>query len=417
MTILILNVLTILVLVVLGVFSIRRLLFASTAAFTRIDSDRSTADSDLPVVTILIPCHNEDTVISKTLDTLLKMQYPREKLEIVVIDDLSSDDTLKIADGYAKEYDHITVHERSRGTNSRSKAAALNEALARFWRGEIVYFIDADHLVRSDALARLVRHFSDPKVGAVNGRSIPWNRHDSIVSSYVYLESLVHHRVTMYASDRLGLAPGVLGSNFCIRRSLLEKLGCFDEDSLTEDLELTVGIYEQGYKIKYDVTGITEHEAPNNARSYLLQHLRWNRGFNQVARTHWRRILRNDSIPLPRRIEEAMFSLGYVDRFFFLIAFALTFVSLFVLPSFHFPLWVWLLFLGLPALEILIALAIEGERVSMYLRLPLILSMFSLDIFVALKGLYEDVTRKPTRWTKTQRVGEGLKTSPYDTIT
>jgi cellulose synthase/poly-beta-1,6-N-acetylglucosamine synthase-like glycosyltransferase len=202
----------------------------------------------------------------------------------------------------------------------------------------------------------------------------------------------------------LGLAPGVLGSNFCIRRSLIEEIGLFNEDRLTEDIDLTVSIYEHGYIVKYDVTGITEHEAPDTVKNYILQHLRWNRGFNEVSRNHWRRILNNKKIPILRRMEEVLFSLGYLDRMFFSLAFMLTLISVYGLGSFHFPIWVWLFFLGSPALEILTAFIVERERFSMYLRLPLILSMFTVDIFVALRAVYEDFTKKPTNWYKTPRV-------------
>lgn len=416
MCIFVLNCLTILVLVVLGIFSIRRLVFALTAVFTRIDWGIRIPNSHRPFVTILIPCHNEQSVIAQTIDALLNIEYPKEQLEIVVIDDVSSDDTLKIARAYEKEYSHIHTLERSKVDRIRGKAAALNEALTKFTRGEIVYFIDADHRLKPDALIRLVRHFSDHKVGAVSGRCIPWNKYDSIISSYVYLESLVHHRVTMYASDRLGLAPGILGSNFCILRSLLEKLGCFNEKSLTEDLDLTVRIYEHGYIVKYDVTSITEHEAPDSIKSYISQHLRWNRGFNEVAKSHWRHILNNNRIPFLRRIEVAIFSLGYVDRLFFFAAFGLTLLSLSVFPSFHFPFWVWLFLLGFPAFEILTALLVEREQISMYFQLPLILSMFSLDVFVTLKAVYQGLAKRPNRWNKTPRVGDTPRTSELDAI-
>ena len=91
---------------------------------------------------------------------------------------------------------------------------------------------------------------------------------------------------------------------------------------------------------------------------------------------------------------------------FFSLAFMLTLISVFVLPSFHFPTWVWLFFLGIPALEILAAFIAERESFSMYLRLPLILSIFSVDIFVALKAIYQDLIKKPTSWYKTPRAGD-----------
>jgi len=358
-----------------------------------------------PLITVLIPCHNEESVISETLSCLLDADYPSDKLEIIVIDDLSSDNTLKIIQDYEKKCSQIHVFQRSKD-KMRGKAAALNEALIKFTKGEIIYFLDADHRIKPDTIVRLVRHFLDPKVGAVNGRSIPWNRYNSLISSYVYLESLVHNRVTMYASGRLGFAAGISGSNFCVRRELLEKAGLFHEKCLTEDMDLAVTICKLGYSIKYDITSITEHEAPNSIESYMLQHLRWNRGFNEVARSRWREILFNRKLPLFSRINEFIFSLGYLDRLFFCIALVLTFLSLMGSTSYQFPYWVWLFFICPPTMEILIGLFLEKAPFTMYLRLPLILSMFSIDIFMAVRALLQDIVQKPTQWYKTPRVGD-----------
>jgi len=397
---------TVVVLLVLSIFSVRRLIFLLTAFFSKTDRNLNIVNESFPTVTVYIPCHNEETVIGATLDSLLQIDYPIDKLQIVVIDDGSSDKTLNVAKKYEKAYVQIHVLHRSREHSLRGKSVSLNEAISTFSLGEILYFLDADHRPKSDALIRLVRHFSDSKVGAVNGRSIPSNKHDALISTYVYIESLVHHRVTMFSSDRLDLAPGILGSNFCIRRSLLQEIGGFNEERLTEDIDLTVSIHEKGYKTRYEVTSITEHEAPNTVEGYMLQHLRWNRGFNQVARTHWRRVLANKKIPLFRRLELIAFSLGYLDRLFFALALGLSAVSLFFLPSFRFPHWIWLIFIGIPALEILAALFLDQQKISVYLRLPLTLSMFSLDIIVALRGFYHDLTKKPRRWYKTLRIAD-----------
>jgi len=87
------------------------------------------------------------------------------------------------------------------------------------------------------------------------------------------------------------------------------------------------------------------------------------------------------------------------------------------MPSYRFPYWVWPIFLGLPLFQILIALILERERMNIYLRLPLILSMFSVDILVSLTALYQDITQKPTRWYKTLRIGDRATTEKEDLIT
>jgi cellulose synthase/poly-beta-1,6-N-acetylglucosamine synthase-like glycosyltransferase len=121
----------------------------------------SNSDSVLkfePTVTILIPAHNEENVIGKILDKMTKLSYPKNKLQVILIDDASSDDTGKIADQYAKSYGFIRVLHRDATIGGKGKAGALNAGL-RTSKGEIVLCFDADYLPNNDIVRKLVEKF------------------------------------------------------------------------------------------------------------------------------------------------------------------------------------------------------------------------------------------------------------------
>ncbi len=203
-----------------------------------------------PTVTILIPAHNEEHVIGKMLDKITKLSYPKTKLQVIMIDDASSDATGKIGDEYAKFYGFVKVLHRDSRIGGIGKAAALNAGLKEA-TGEIVLCFDADYLPNSDIVEKLVEKFADSNVGAVQGRPVVWNEPHNILTRLIALERIGGYRVDQEARELLGLMPQFGGTVGGFRRSIVDSLGGFDESMVTEDTDLTVQIYLLGYKIRY----------------------------------------------------------------------------------------------------------------------------------------------------------------------
>ena len=159
-----------------------------------------------PTVSILIPTHNEAKVIGKLLERMIQLSYSKNKLELIMIDDASSDDTRKIAEEYAKSNKFIKILHRDCKVGGKGKAAALNAGLKES-KGEIVICFDADYLPCADIVTRLVEKFIDPKVGAVQGRPVVLNEPQNIVTRLIALERIGGYRVDQEARNILGLVP------------------------------------------------------------------------------------------------------------------------------------------------------------------------------------------------------------------
>lgn len=155
-----------------------------------------------PNLSVVVPAHNEEMVIGRLLERIVEFTYPKEKLQVVVVDDGSTDNTGKIIEDFAKKYAFIKPLHRHSATG---KAAALNEALKQA-TGEIIYFFDADYVPDHDFVEKSNHAFSDPKVGLVQGNIRVLNE-DKGVQKVVSLERIGGFRINQLARDILGLVP------------------------------------------------------------------------------------------------------------------------------------------------------------------------------------------------------------------
>lgn len=204
-----------------------------------------------PRVTLVIAAYNEEKVIAEKLVNSLALDYPREKLEILVVSDGSTDRTHALASGFAPR-GVIAIHEPAR----RGKTAALNRAVSRA-RGEIVLFSDANSFYRADAVRRIVRPFADPEVGGVSGRKtiLPHGERESARGDGAFwdLESRLKT-----AESRLGSIPTGDGEIFAVRRSAFRRL---DESIINDDMAITLDLVAQGLRVVYELGAVSEEQA------------------------------------------------------------------------------------------------------------------------------------------------------------
>jgi len=266
----------------------------------------SSADGGLcpyePTVSILIPAHNEEQVLERTLQRMTELDYPRDKLQIVVINDASTDRTGEIAERFSNVYSHVKVMHRGEHEGGRGKAAALNAAM-KLVEKEIVVCFDADYYPQSDAVAKLARAFADPRVGAVQGRVIVLNEPCTVVTRLVALERIGGYCVDQQARDSLGLIPQFGGTVGAVRRSLLDSLGGWDESVLAEDTELTFRVCLAGYRVRYDNDAECYEEAVEDWQAYWRQRYRWAKGHMQVAFKHGLKVARSDKLSRREKVD------------------------------------------------------------------------------------------------------------------
>jgi cellulose synthase/poly-beta-1,6-N-acetylglucosamine synthase-like glycosyltransferase len=238
----------------------------------------------------------------------------------------------------------------------------------------------------------------------VNGLTRVVNPLVSPSAFYATVESYTNQLLTMRAKDRLGLAPALLGSNCAYRRELLSTLGGFRIGAFSEDSDLTVTFYREGYRIRFAQDAVSTQQVPESMDGYLKQHIRWGRGLNDVAKVHAWKVLTDRKLSLPLRVELLLFTAGYLDRLALLSALLLLVFSSLIGSALVLPLLGVILFsLATPLGQIVALFLKERMGMAMWIRLPLLPIFFAIDIFAAIRSMLDTLLNQPRLWTKTKR--------------
>jgi len=262
-----------------------------------------------PNVSILVACHNEVLVVGSLVRGLAALHYPRSRLEIVLVDDGSDDGTAELLDRLTAGERHMRVLHRPPGAGG-GKSGALNTAAA-VARGEIVVVFDADHIPRRNVIDRLVRHFQDPRVSAVQGRCIVRNSVHSRLARSIAIDYFSGYLVNEYGRQALFELPAYGGANCAVRASTLRRLGGWNPDSVTEDTDLTMRVVLLGERVRYDITAVDTEEGATTLARFVRQRYRWARGHQQVWRDYRSLVVRTPHLTLMEKVESILFLLVY----------------------------------------------------------------------------------------------------------
>jgi len=336
----------------------------------------SRSSEELPTISILVPVKNEEKVVDRLLTALLNLDYPSQKVEIIVVDDGSTDKTVEICKGYVAKYsDQIRLLHRAR---SDGKPSALNYGLIHA-HGKIVATFDADNVPEPDTLLKAVEFFEDPSVDAVQGTICSINADENMLTKFLSYEAAVRFKAYMQGKDVLKLFVHLAGT-------------CQFKNNCT---------------IKYapDIRSWEEH--PSTLSQLVNQRLRWYRGCLDAAlkygklvnRPTWRSIDAEITLVAP-----CMLTVSFLG---FLLGLCMSF-----LPVTHDP--VLMVLAPVTMLLTLITLLSAGlalvyvtkpRRVANLLWLPFIYVYWTLQTFVASYALLQIVFRRPRKWKKTLRTG------------
>jgi len=233
---------------------------------------------ELPFISILIPAHNEELVIERTLRKLFASDYPAERLEIIVINDGSTDQTASVLARLAADYPSLIVMDVPPQEGGRGKAAVLNRALKRA-RHELIAIYDADNQPEPSSLRYLATQFVwDPSLGAALGKFRTLNRDKNMLTRFINIEGLSFQWIVQAGRWKLLKVATLPGTNFIVRKAVLTEVGGWDEAALTEDAELSLRILEAGYLIKFVPYAVTWEQEPENLATWFRQRTRWARG-------------------------------------------------------------------------------------------------------------------------------------------
>ena len=237
------------------------------------------SDEYTPTVTVIMAAYNEEKVITGSLRSLLNSDYPA--LDIVVVDDGSTDNTLRLLrEGFGDDSRVQILHQKNAG-----KMAAMNRAL-RAAEGEILMLADADTLFPPPAIGFLARHFVDRRIGAVAAGVRIGNAGDNILTRWQALEYSTCQNFDRRGYDLLNCIPVIAGAAGAVRREAIEALGGFSPDTLNEDMDMTWQLLRAGWRIVNDSEAMAYTEAPNTLNSFLRQRFRWAYGTLQCLWKH-----------------------------------------------------------------------------------------------------------------------------------
>ena len=406
---------------IISIYIARHYLFTVAALYPK-NKEPSAEYSNMvyePRVSVLIPARNEEQVIERILQRMTELTYPKDKFEVFVIDDASTDQTAKNAKRFAKYHDFIHFIHRSQEEGGKGKPEVLNCAL-KYVTGEIIYCFDADYYPQRNVIEKLTESFKDPKVGAVQGRVTVLNEPDTIITRLVTLERTGGYRVDQFARNELNLIPQYGGTVGGFRKNLIEELGGWDPNVLAEDTDLTFRIYLAGFTVKYLNYADCYEEAVSTWRSYWRQRLRWAQGHMQCAFRHMKAVLKSNNLSWRQKVDGFLLLNIYFLPLLAVMAWILGAFLFFFYPTEHLKL-LWMVAplsfyssVGnfAPFFEVGIGAYLDGRDRICWL-IPLLFLTFAFNVLICSKAFFDlcvgkILGKKGLAWDKT--VHNGNKT-------
>jgi cellulose synthase/poly-beta-1,6-N-acetylglucosamine synthase-like glycosyltransferase len=245
-----------------------------------------TISSRTPTVAMIVPCYNEEKTVGATADSLLALDYPADKLRIVLVDDGSTDGTGTIMDTYAENPRVTVIHQKNGG-----KHTALNAGIAAATDAELIGCLDADSFVERSALLSMIPCFDDDKVGAATA-AMSVHKPSTMVermqnAEYVLGIALRHILATV---NGLHVTPGPFS---LYRRDLVTRLGGFQKGYNTEDMEMALRIQRAGFSIDCAPSARVYTSAPRSIPALVKQRVRWTTGFLKNVMYDYRDLVGN----------------------------------------------------------------------------------------------------------------------------
>lgn len=251
----------------------------------RAQRDRK-ASNATPKIAIIVPCWNEETTIGGTVESLLALNYPKDRLSIVLVNDGSTDHTREVMDAYVGNPQITVIHKENGGKHS-----AINLGIERSPDAEFVGCLDADSFVAPDALREIIACFDNPRVAAATpAMSVfePKNTLERMQNAEFIFGIALRHIVA--AVNGLYVTPGPFSF---YRKSVIDKIGGFRHAHQAEDMEMALRIQRNGYEIDNAVRARVYAKSPSTVRGLIKQRTRWTTGFLRNVAYEYRDMVGN----------------------------------------------------------------------------------------------------------------------------
>ncbi len=346
-------------------------------------------------VSVLVPAYNEAKCIEATVRSLMASDHP---IEVVVIDDGSSDGTARIVEDLCLPNVRV-VRQQNAG-----KPAALNRGVANA-RFDIIVMMDGDTVFEASTVRELVQPFGDGRVGAVAGNAKVGNR-DSLIGAWQHIEYVMGFNLDRRMYEVLRCMPTIPGAVGAFRRSALERVGGMSDDTLAEDTDITMALHRDGWRVVYAEKARAWTEAPESVQQLWSQRYRWSYGTMQAIWKHRRAVVESGPSGRFGRV-----GLPLVSLFMVLAPLLAPLIDVFLLYGLVFgptqrTVAAWLGVLAVQAVCAAYAFHLDRERMTHLISLPLQQILYrQLMYVVLLQSWITALTGGRLRWQKLRRTG------------
>ncbi|SMQ18169.1 Glycosyltransferase, catalytic subunit of cellulose synthase and poly-beta-1,6-N-acetylglucosamine synthase [Streptomyces sp. Ag82_O1-12] len=351
-------------------------------------------------VTVIVPAYNEKECIANTLDSLARSTHP---IEIIVVDDGSTDGTSEIAReaALARGMTNVRVIRQE----NAGKPAALNNGV-RSARHDIVVMMDGDTVFEPDTVRQLVQPFADPEVGAVAGNAKVGNR-TTVIGAWQHIEYVMGFNLDRRMYDLLRCMPTIPGAIGAFRREAVLQVGGMSEDTLAEDTDITIAMHRDGWRVVYQEHARAWTEAPGSLKQLWSQRYRWSYGTMQALWKHRKSLTdkgpsgRFGRVGMPLVVLFQIVTPVFAPLIDVFTAYSMIFID------FKAALLAWLAVLGVQLVCAAYAFRLDREKYRYLLMMPLQqLAYRQMMYLVLIHSCVTALTGGRLRWQKLKRTGE-----------
>lgn len=376
--------------------------------------DEPKLPDDPPFVLILVPAHNEEIVIVKTVLSLLSFDYPHDRYEVIIINDNSTDHSAQKLAALQEDFGtaRLKIINTDSVTGGKGKSNALNIGLKQA-RGSIISVYDADNTPEAQALRILVAELlANDRQAAVIGKFRTRNKNATLLTRFINIETLSFQWMAQAGRQQLFHLCTIPGTNYVIRRDILEKVGQWDVKALAEDTEISFRIYRLGYRIGFQPLAVTWEQEPQTIDVWFHQRTRWVKGNIYV-------ILKNGKLLFKKEGRPIRFDLLYYLAVYFMLMLSLVLSdTVFVLSvagivhsnlqGFSNGLWLFAVVMFIASTFLTITTE-RGELTISNLFLIVLMYLFYSQMWLAVAAygmvgyIREQVFHQQAKWYKTKR--------------
>ncbi|MFF7274763.1 glycosyltransferase [Streptomyces griseorubiginosus] len=351
-------------------------------------------------VTVIVPAYNEKECIANTLESLARSTHP---IEVIVVDDGSSDGTSEIAREAAHRLGMTNV--RVIRQENAGKPAALNNGVCSASH-DIVVMMDGDTVFEPDTVRQLVQPFANEEVGAVAGNAKVGNR-NTVIGAWQHIEYVMGFNLDRRMYDLLRCMPTIPGAIGAFRREAVLQVGGMSEDTLAEDTDITIAMHRAGWRVVYQEHARAWTEAPGSLKQLWSQRYRWSYGTMQALWKHRKSLTdkgpsgRFGRVGMPLVVIFQIVTPVFAPLIDVFTAYSMIFVD------FRAALYAWLAVLGIQLVCAAYAFRLDKEKYRYLLMMPLQqLAYRQMMYLVLIHSCITALTGGRLRWQKLKRTGE-----------